>query len=83
MIGRMDAMEVVDPLNILDALNFKHSSWREVKQSTIQNCFAIAGNTVAVNFPLVDSHSNDLIITYCSMKQITPVDFDQFVTVRE
>ena len=81
VISHMDRVEVSEPLNVLDALHFISSSWRDVKQTTIQNCFVLAGCKSIITFPILEhSETNSLIEKYCSIKQIASVPFDQFVS---
>ena len=54
---------------------------RDVKPTTIQNCFATAGYNVDAIVSLPEFNSNDLIATYCSIRKIAEIDFQKFVTV--
>ena len=81
IIARLDSVESVESISLLDALHYIRSSWRDVKEITIQNCFAKAGHNISINQQLIDLNSNELMVTYCNIKRLVGVTFDDFVSV--
>jgi hypothetical protein len=69
IIARLDSVESVESISMLDALPYIRSSCqRDVKESTIQNCFAKAGHNINISPQLIDLNSNELMVTYCNIK---------------
>ena len=56
-------------------------------QDTIRNCFVVSGlKGLSVNFPLLlkdkeETIYSDLIKTYCEIKKIQPISFDQYLDI--
>ena len=83
IIARLDSLEVSETISMLYALHFVRSSWRDVKECTIKNCFAKAGHNINVSPILNELNSNELMITYCNIKNLQGVTFDVFVSADE
>ncbi len=88
MIARLDRQESEDgDINVLEAINMIGYSWNKVTQDTIRNCFIVSGlKGLGVNFPLLlkdkeETTNSDLIKTYCEIKKIQPISFDQYLDI--
>jgi hypothetical protein len=82
IIGRLDTYTAEDPINLLDALHFIRSSWKDVKSTIIQNCFKKAGHNLEANIDMQINqlNSNELFITNCNLKDLKGINFDDFVS---
>jgi hypothetical protein len=88
LIARLDRQECEDgDINVLEAINMIGYSWNKVTQDTIRNCFVVSGlKGLSVNFPLLlkdkeETTNSDLIKTYCEIKKIQPISFDQYLDI--
>ena len=80
----IDRFEATEDISLLDALYFVKSAWSIVSAKTIQNFFVLAGFKTLLTFPIEQediSNHVDVINTYCLLRNIETIDFDQYVHI--
>ena len=74
-------------INVLEDINMIGYSWNKFSQDTIKNYFVVSGlKGLSVNFSLLlnvkeETTNSDLIKTYCEIKKIKPISFDQYLDI--
>ena len=87
IISKIDRIEVEEDINVLDALWLISAAWSQISAQTITNCFSTSGlKNLKIAFPLTDTDDeeksrNDLMRSYCDIKQISLISFDVYATI--